>query len=138
MIKTIHLVSKSDILGSTASTLCLAHCLATPFLFAAHAGHVHGHHSHPLWWGLLDILFIGISFMAVYWSAKNTLRSWMRYALWLSWGGLAFVIINEKLGIIALEEAVIYIPSILLAGLHLFNKKYCRCTSEDCCSTAGT
>ena len=124
---------KSDILGSTASSLCLAHCLATPFLFAVHSGHVHGHHTHPIWWGLLDILFIGISLIAVYWSAKNTSKQWMRYALWVSWGFLSFVVVNEKVGIFYFIEEIIYFPSISLIVLHLYNRKYCQCTNKDCC-----
>jgi len=134
MIKSINLRAKSDIYGSTASTLCLIHCLATPFLFAAHTGHIHGHHTHPLWWGLLDLLFVGISLIAVYWSTKNSSKRWMKYALWFSWGLLAFVILNEKLGMIHLAEAVIYIPSMLLVVLHLYNKRYCQCAREGCCT----
>ena len=133
MIKTFYLNRKSDILGSVASSLCLAHCLATPFLFVAHSGHVHGHHTHPFWWGILDMLFIGISLDAVYWSAKNTSKKWMRYALWFSWAFLSFVIINEKLGIFHLAEEIIYFPSIALVVLHLYNRKYCQCSNEDCC-----
>ena len=133
MIKAIQINRNSDILGSTASTLCLLHCLATPLLFAAHTGHVHGHHSHPFWWGMLDLVFIAISFMAVFWSVRNTSRSWMKYALWLSWVFLAFVIVNEKLGVIHLVEEIIYLPSLALVVLHLYNRKYCKCANEECC-----
>ena len=136
MIKTIDFNAKSDIVGSAASTLCLAHCLATPLLFAAHTGHVHGHSSHPVWWGILDLLFIGISLMAVYWSTKNTSKRWMRYALWFSWVLLAFVILNEKLGMVHLIEEMIYVPSVALVGFHLYNRKYCQCGNEDCCATS--
>ena len=134
MIKAINLNRRSDLIGSAASTLCLIHCLATPFLFAAHAGHVHGHHEHPLWWGTLDILFIGISLGAVYWSAKNTSKEWMRYALWFSWVFLAFVIINEKLAMVHLAEEVIYVPLVALVVLHLYNRRYCQCADETCCA----
>ena len=135
MIKALKLNTTSDIFGSAASTLCLVHCLATPFLFAAHAGHAHGHHhSHPLWWGVLDLLFIAVSLVAVYWSAKHTSKNWMCYALWLSWAGLTFVILNEKLGWVHLAEAAIYFPAIALIGLHLYNRKYCKCSNEDCCA----
>lgn len=123
----------SNIWGSLASTLCLAHCLATPFLFAAHAGHVHGHHSHPIWWGMIDLVFLGISAAAVFWSARNRGATWMKYALWISWSLLAFVILNEKIEFLHLVEELIYIPSILLVGLHLYNRKYCQC-QEKCCT----
>jgi len=133
LFSPIRIRSRSDIFGSLASGLCLIHCLATPLLFAAHTGHIHGHHSSPEWWGLIDILFIEISLFAVYWSAKNTSRQWMRIALWISWALLAFVIINEKFGFMHLSEWVIYFPSLSLVGLHLYNRKYCRCAEETCC-----
>lgn len=134
-MKTITITQKSDIIGSLASGLCLIHCLATPFLFAAHANHIHEHHhhSHPFWWGLLDILFIGISFFAVLWSVRNTSSNWMKFALWISWSLLAFVILNEKLQLVFIPELFIFVPSILLVVFHLYNKKYCQCNNEDCC-----
>ncbi|MEM7185274.1 MAG: MerC domain-containing protein [Bacteroidota bacterium] len=133
MINAIKTGAKSDIWGSAASTLCLAHCLATPFLFAAHTGHVHGHHEHPFWWGVLDLVFIGVSMLAVYWSARHTSKQWMRFALWVSWGLLTFVILNEKLQMVHLAEAAIYFPSLALVGLHLYNRKYCQCANDACC-----
>lgn len=134
MATSIQWIKQSDVWGSMASSLCLAHCLATPFLFAAHTGHVHGHHSSPLWWGFLDIVFIVISFMAVFWSVKNTSKKWMKPALWSFWALLAGIILNEKLQFIALAEALIYVPSIALVILHLYNRRYCQCRTENCCT----
>jgi len=133
MVQILKINQNSDVVGSAASALCLIHCIATPFLFAAHASHVHGHHEHPFWWGLLDLLFIGISFVAVYWSTKHTAKNWMRYALWVSWALLCFVILNEKMGLIHIVEEAIYLPSLALVGLHIYNKKYCNCEEEGCC-----
>lgn len=130
---TNQLHTRSDLYGSLASGLCLVHCLATPVLFAAHTGHVHGHHNSPVWWGAIDILFIIISLAAVYWSARNTSKKWMEVALWICWALLAFVILNEKFEWIHLSEAAIYFPSLLLVGLHLYNRKYCQCKDETCC-----
>ena len=81
---------RSDLYGALASGLCLVHCIATPFLFVAHAGahhsHEHGHgHESPLWWGTIDILFLGISLLAVYWSARKSSRNWVNYSLWGTW-----------------------------------------------------
>ncbi len=123
-----------NVWGSFASGLCLIHCVATPFLFVAHTGHVHGHHTHPFWWGLLDIFFITLSFLAVYWSARNTSKYWMKVALWGSWAALAAIILNEKLELIALAETWIYLPSMALVVLHLRNRRYCQCKNDSCCS----
>ncbi|AWX45992.1 hypothetical protein HME9304_03024 [Flagellimonas maritima] len=128
--------AQSDTWGSFASSLCLVHCLATPFLFAAHTGHVQGHHSSPFWWGFLDILFIIISLLAVFWSVRNTSKYWMKFALWVSWIFLATVILNEKLELVLLAEEIIYVPSLALVVLHLYNRKYCQCGNNGCCANA--
>ena len=135
MLNAFNISVRSDLFGAAASALCLAHCLATPFLFAAHTGHVHGHEASPFWWGTLDLVFIAISWLAVYWSAKHTSKKWMRVGLWISWVLLAFVILNEKFELLHIPEAAIYIPSLALVGLHLYNRKYCQCQDEACCAT---
>ena len=61
-ISTKRIAPTSDILGALASFICLVHCLATPFLFLAHShahSHAEAHHeAGPLWWGLIDYLFL--------------------------------------------------------------------------------
>ncbi|HAS47513.1 MAG TPA: MerC domain-containing protein [Microscillaceae bacterium] len=128
---------KSDLVGASASTLCLIHCVATPFLFVAEASVAHHHHGHghghtPLWWGLIDIFFIIISFVAVYFSAKTTSKNWVKYALFASWAFLTFIILNEKLEGIHLAEEWVYLPALSLVGLHLYNRRYCQCEDDGC------
>ena len=130
----MQLTSKSDIIGTTASTLCLIHCIATPFLFVAQAGIIGHEEAHPMWWGLLDIVFLIISYFAVWWSSESTSKSWVRYALWISWAVLTIIVLNEKLSVFPLLEEAIYIPTIGLIGLHLYNKKYCHCNGGECCA----
>jgi len=132
--------NKSDLLGSLASSICLIHCLATPLLFVAHlgeAGHHHhdGHHHHgasPFWWQMIDIAFLVVSLGAVYWSAKNSSRKWMKIALFISWAFLAIVLLNEKIALFHWVEELIYIPSLALIGLHLYNRRYCQCGNDEC------
>jgi len=122
-----------NVWGSLASGICLAHCIATPFLFAAHtSGHVQGHHAHPEWWGFIDILFLAVSFLAVYWSARFSSKKWLSYALWTSWAVLALIILNEKFGLLQLAEELIYVPSLALIIFHLYNRKYCQCETKEC------
>ncbi|MCI4667320.1 MAG: MerC domain-containing protein [Bacteroidia bacterium] len=126
---------KSDVLGATASGLCLIHCLATPFLFVAQAG-VSGHHeASPAWWGAIDIILLVVSLAAVYWAVKKTSKQWIKIALILSWVFLAFLIFNEKFEGIHLAEAWIYVPTASLIVLHLYNRKYCYCDDEEHCET---
>ncbi len=123
--------SKSDLIGAFASGLCLVHCLATPFLFIAHANM--GIHAkvHPSWWGFMDIAFLLLSFLAVYWSAKNTSKKWIAYSFWVLWGLLTVIIANEKWALWHLAEEVIYLPTIGLILLHLHNHRYGHCEDSN-------
>ncbi len=132
-IYMIVLKQKSDLLGTMASSLCLAHCIATPFLFIAQASSATFTSGPPTWWKLIDYIFLLISFGAVYWSTKNTTISWIKPLLWGSWFFLTAIIFNEKLELLPLPEAIIYIPAIALAMLHLYNRKHCKCATDNCC-----
>ena len=128
------LINKSDSLGALASSLCLLHCVATPFLFVLQPLAV-SEEAAPFWWQSLDFVFLVISFLAVYWSAINTSKKWMRNALWTSFIVLALAILNEKFELLHLGEFLTYIPAASLIGLHLYNKKYCQCDDDTCCAT---
>ncbi|MGD1842847.1 MAG: MerC domain-containing protein [Thermonemataceae bacterium] len=126
--------SKSDLLGAFISGLCLIHCLATPFLFVAQAGLTHHHTKGPWWWGTIDIVLLILSFAAIYWSVKHTSKPWVKYLFVISWLSLSFIIFNEKLEIAHFPEEIIYIPTLSLIILHLYNRKYCQCTDDQCCA----
>ena len=129
----ISIKQKPDILVTLASSLCLIHCIATPFIFIAQSCTATCCEATPIWWKSIDYLFLVISFFAIFWSTKTTSINWIKPMLWLCWLGLAFVILNEKLELISLAESVIYIPAIGLVILHLYNRKYCKCETEKCC-----
>ena len=130
MINTIKLASKSDIIGVMASSLCLLHCIATPLLFIAHASTITVESSRPWWWGGLDIIFLTISFIAVYWSTSNTSSRWMKYALWISWLLLSLILVNEKFEIWHISEESVYLPSMALVLLHIYNRRFCNCSDD--------
>ncbi len=124
---------KSDWIGILASGLCLVHCLATPFLFMAHASiGVHAE-AHPSWWGTLDIVFLVLSFFAVYWSIRKTSQSWIKFGFGIIWMLLALIVLNEKFEILHLAEEAIYPPTLGLIFLHFYNRRYCQCDDETCC-----
>lgn len=127
----ISIKQKSDIFGATASFLCLIHCIATPFLFIAHASCIHD--EVPSLWKSLDYIFLGVSFLAIYWSVKTTSKKWIKFALWASWGFLFLIILNEKIHLLSIPEYFIYFPSISLVFFHYYNLKYCKCKSDSCC-----
>ncbi|WP_370540881.1 MerC domain-containing protein [Aquimarina sp. EL_43] len=129
-----HIRNNSDTLGIIASSLCLAHCLITPFLFIANTGSVMLQDVHPTWWKSLDIIFLGFSFIAISRSVKTTSKPKMKYAFWISWLLLFVIVLNEKFLLISLPEALIFVASLLLVVLHFYNLKYCQC-KQKCCKT---
>ena len=114
-MKVIEL-KNSDIYGATSSSLCLAHCVLTPFLFLS-----------PIWWwSSLNILFISVSFIAVYNSVKKTSRQIMKPLLWIGFSLLTLSIINEEFHFLHVPEVLNYSAAAFLAGLHIYNLKYCQ------------
>lgn len=129
--------SKSDIVGAAASTMCVIHCFATPFLFVAQSCASMGcSHSSPMWWSAIDYIFIGVTLFAIYFSARNTSKEWMKYALYTSWVVLTLLILNEKAALLPIPEFMKYISAFTLVALHLYNRKYCQCAPKGCCATA--
>ena len=124
----------SDTLGIIASTLCFIHCLATPIIFMVPASSLMTSEHISSWWGYLDVIFLGISFIAVYWSSKTTLKLHIKYIFWMLWFALMAIVINEKLEFISLPEFVIYPITLSLVVLHFYNRKYCGCRGEKCCT----
>lgn len=124
-ISSIH----PDNYGVTFSLLCILHCFVTPFLFIAQ--------SHFLvvsgWWQSLNFLFLLLSLIAVYKTTQNSSSLLIKISLFLAWAFLSFLIISEEYAIVHLPEFITYITGFTLAGLHIYNKKYCQCNDGDCC-----
>ena len=133
----IFIKQKSDILGAAASTLCLIHCVATPFIFIAQTCAVTCCNDTPVWWKFIDYFFLIISFFAIYRSTQTTASNWIKPLLWSSWFLLLIVIVNEKLAWFTLHDTFIYVPAVLLITLHLYNRKYCQCNTNKCCAHEG-
>ena len=122
-VRTIRsLISNSDIVGATASILCIAHCILTPFLFAAQATVLSSCWDlSPTWWRMIDFLFLVITFFAISYSAKSTLLKWTPTILYLLWALLAVLTINKFFQIVPLPHFLIYSSAIGLSVLHLYN-----------------
>lgn len=125
---------KVDYVGIVAGFLCLIHCVATPFIFIAKSCITTCCTETPYWWHTIDYIFLTISFIAIYKSTKTSQKSWIKIALWINWTALLYIIINEKLEFISLAHETIYIPSILIVFLHVYNLKFCQCQEEKCCT----
>ncbi len=128
---------KPDNIGAIASTLCLIHCVATPFIFIVQSCSITCCGTTPTWWSLIDCFFLTISFFAIYRTIRTTAKIWMKSSLWSSWFLLLLIIANEKTNWFALNENLIYFPALALIALHLYNKKYCQCNKTKCCTNEG-
>lgn len=133
-IITIKKSISADNIGMASSSLCLVHCIITPFIFIAQACTASCCADSPVWWRAIDFLFLIISFTAVYFAAKNTSKEWVKVIFYILFGVLSFFIINEHFGNLHLHRLFLYTPAFLLFALHLYNKKYCQCEHE-CCTT---
>jgi len=133
---SVKTIPKSDIVGAVASGLCALHCIATPFLFVAQSCSVTGCcESSPTWWSLIDYLFIGITFFAVYQSGKQSSKPWLKYSLFAIWSLLSLLVMNEKMNFISISEWWKYLMAFGLICLHMYNLKFCKCSGESCCVT---
>lgn len=122
----------ADSIGMTSSTLCLIHCIITPFVFAAQACSVSCAEASPVWWGFIDFFFLAISFIAVVFATKDSSKTWIKVALYIAFGALFIIVVNEYTVITELPKYFIYASAILLILLHMYNKKYCRCADHSC------
>ena len=122
----------SDLVGILASGLCIVHCAIAPVIFAARplfSGHEHSHQSSLLNWESLDFLFLGLSLVAVIYSANHTRNNLIKVGFWASWalfaGGLAGAHFSLFSG-----DWMMYAGSIVLVGLHFINYQMTRSASR--------
>ncbi len=127
-------IQHPDTIGAINSSICVIHCFATPFLFLTQAQTSLVEPSTvPLWWQLLNYVFIVVSFFAVNRTVKNSSNQLVKSLLWVSWVLLSTLILNEQFEIMHMPELLTYFAGISLASLHIYNLKYCQCEDENCC-----
>ena len=93
-----------DSLGIIASSLCMIHCIGTPFLFLAKACSTTCCADAPLWWKAIDYAFLIVSFFAIYFIAKKSSNNTLNFIFWFFWGLLAITLFNETLGLFTLPK----------------------------------
>ena len=87
-----NLAYKADIIGASASLLCMIHCLATPFVFFLKTSTAMCCSETPMWWQSIDYLFLTVAFFAVVHIIKNNrTQTWLKSLLIISWIGLLIV-----------------------------------------------
>ncbi len=130
------LINRSDYLGALASALCIVHCLATPLLYAYQL-HIISKKEISAWWQNLTYFFLVISFIAVYYSVKNSANKVMKIGLYVNWSFLFLLLMNEQIHWVDFPELFTYTASSMLIILHIYNQKYCRCKDDSCCTHAN-
>ena len=125
---------KSDVIGVISSTLCLVHCLLSPLIFVTQTHLLVDYEITAAWWGSFDYAFLVISFFAVYRSAQRTTSKFIIPAFWVSWAVLFIAIMNEKLNLFPLPETILYVTTVVLVALHIYNLNYCQCKTDTCCT----
>ena len=129
------IINNSDYIGATSSGLCMLHCFATPFIFLSQSAAINISLDITFLWYSLNYMFLLISFIAIYYSVKNSSNFLVKVLLYLFWLLLSALIINEALSIFPVPELYTYISAFSLSSLHIYNLKYCRCDDDECCST---
>ena len=128
------ITKNSDYIGATSSGLCMLHCFFTPIIFLYLSASATFYQEISISWYVLNYLFLAISFIAIYYSVKNSSNLYVRVSLYLAWSILLFLIINENFEITNIPELFTYLSGFTLSGLHIYNLNYCTCDDEECCA----
>ena len=123
----------SDKIGIISSTLCLVHCIITPFIFIVKACSNTCCSESPIWWHSIDYLFLLIAFIAIWHTTTKKMKHWLKISFWSSWVLLLAVILNESLQVFHFSNYLLYIPAFSIITLHLYNLFFCQCSNEKCC-----
>ena len=123
----------SDYIGIISASLCILHCAFTPILFLSQSELINTHIESPLIWRLLNLMFLFISFIAVFKSVNNSTNKRVQNLLFSAWALLCFFILNELLEGFELSDFYPYSAALFLSGMHFYNLKYCNCNDSECC-----
>ena len=129
------IIKNSDYIGASTSGLCMLHCFATPLIFLSQSAAINISMEITFLWYSLNYVFLLISFIAIYYSVKNSSNFLVKVLLYLFWLLLSALIINEALSIFPVPELYTYISAFSLSSFHIYNLQYCRCDDDECCST---
>lgn len=117
---------KNDIVGSTIGAFCVLHCALTPMLFLSpNFIELSNHTSALFWWKNADFLFLTIALFAVLRSSSTTSIKELKFIFWVAWLFLSIAILNERMAFFESTEIYVYLSSLILIALHLYNLKFC-------------
>ncbi len=121
-------IEYSDWLGAAASGLCAIHCTLTPLFFAAKPvleSTIGGHAVNQSLWASLDFVFLALSLLAVWYSARHTVHTTLKWVLWVAWAVFAIGLLAEPLEL-SFGPWFMYAGSIALVIAHIQNYRHCK------------
>ncbi|SOE23084.1 MerC mercury resistance protein [Spirosomataceae bacterium TFI 002] len=111
-----NLFNFSNYLGIASATLCVVHCILTPFLIVLVIKYE--------WWANLSYLFLLVSFTAAWEATKSKPPRHIFLLVWIGFAILSFCIILEDT--FEFAELLSYFASLVLVLGHILNIKHCR------------
>ena len=129
------IIRNSDRIGVVSSTLCMMHCFATPFLFLSQTSLIFMRVDLTISWYMINFIFLIVSFIAIYYSVKNSSNKFIKIFLYFFWSILTGLIINETMGFLSIPETATYLSAFSLICLHIYNLNFCRCDNDECCTS---
>ncbi|MAJ98076.1 MAG: hypothetical protein CMD07_02215 [Flavobacteriales bacterium] len=125
----LNILKKYNEIGIVSSTLCFVHCVFTPFLIFFNI--FNDIEIIPVWFKLLDFLFILIGLFAILTSFKYNSNIKLSFALIINWVFILLIVINEKIELFHFPEILILIPSATIILLHLYiRNNFCQCKNQ--------
>ena len=121
-----------DKIGIISSTLCMIHCIGTPFLFIAKACSPTCCSDAPTWWLMIDYLFLVISFFAIFHTTNSSTSLWLRIFFWITWSILFFSIVDHTFNYNIFPKNFTYFPGLTIVALHFYNLKINKCENKNC------
>ena len=121
-----------DKIGIISSSLCMVHCIGTPFIFIAKACSVTCCSDVPIWWLMIDYLFLIISFTAIYFITRKPLKLWLKASFWIAWIILLFATLEHSFALAIVPKHFIYLPALSVVVLHFYNLKFNNCNNDKC------
>lgn len=125
----------ADIMGISASVLCMIHCMAFPVMISL--GYMvkysddHGHSHDHIHWHWMDYFFIVLAIWAVFNAGKNTHSKRIKIALWTAVGIFSIAILLHEWNPIMIGISIA--ASVALIIIHIINWKYhnnCKIVTE--------
>ena len=109
-------ITTPDYIGIASASLCVVHCVLTPFLIFFF--------TNTVWWEKFSYFFLSLSFISAFQATKHSKNRKVLSLIWCSFALLAIGILFEE--DFPKLEILNYLASLGLIIGHILNIKYCK------------